>query len=92
MQYDFPQPKEVSGVEVYWFDDSGTGECRIPKSWRLLYPDAGEWKAVPGTEHNRATGDQFNSLAFPTLKISGLRIEVSLQPGFSGGILEWRVK
>jgi hypothetical protein len=26
------------------------------------------------------------------VKTTALRIEVELQPGFSGGILEWRVK
>lgn len=92
VQYDFPQPKEVSAVEVYWFDDTGVGQCRIPKSWRLLYQDGGEWKPVPGTGTASATKDQFNTLSFPVLRTSTLRIETGLQPGFSGGILEWRVK
>ena len=92
VQYDFPQPKEVSAVEVFWFDDTGTGQCRIPKTWRLLYQDGGEWKPVPGTETAAATRDQFNSMSFPSLKTASLRIEAALQPGFSGGILEWRVK
>jgi hypothetical protein len=92
VQYDFPQLKEVSEIEVYWFDDTGAGQCRIPKSWRLLYEDGGEWKPVPGTETPAATRDRFNSVSFPTVKISKIRIEANLQPGFSGGILEWRVK
>jgi hypothetical protein len=92
VQYDFPQPREVSAVEVYWFDDTGVGQCRIPQSWRLLYLDGGEWKAVPGTTTAAATQDQFNIMTFQPLKTSTLRIEASLQPGFSGGILEWRVK
>src|SRR5882757_7977563 len=92
VQYDFPQPKEISAVEVYWFDDTGTGQCRLPKSWRLLYQDGGEWKPVPGTAAAAATADQFNSISFPPVKTPALRIEAALQPGFSGGILEWRVK
>jgi hypothetical protein len=92
VQYDFPQPKEVSAVEVYWFDDTGVGQCRIPKSWQLVYQDGGEWKPVPGTETAAATRDEFNSMSFPSLKTSALRIVSVLQPGFSGGILEWRVK
>ncbi len=33
----FPEPRKVASVEVYWFDDTGRGECRVPASWRLLY-------------------------------------------------------
>jgi hypothetical protein len=92
VQYDFLEPKEVSSVDVYWFDDTGGGQCRVPKSWRLLYQDGGEWKSVPGTEPAAATKDQWNSMSFPVVKTSALRIEAELQPGFSGGILEWRLK
>ena len=92
VQYDFPQPKEVSTVDVYWFDDTGAGECRVPKSWRLLYQDGGDWKPVPGAAPGPVTRDGFNSVAFPALQTSALRVEAELQPGFSGGILAWRVK
>jgi hypothetical protein len=92
VQYDFPEPKTVSAVEVYWFDDTGAGECRVPKTWRVLYQDGGDWKPVPGTEAATATRDQFNVISFPTLKTASLRIEANLQSGFSSGILEWRVK
>lgn len=92
VQYDFPQPKTISGVEVYWFDDTGAGQCRLPKSWRLLYLDGGEWKSVPGALTGNPTKDQFNLVSFPSLAVSAIRIEVELQPGFSGGITEWRLK
>jgi hypothetical protein len=92
VQYEFPQPKLVSGVEVYWFDDTGTGQCRVPKAWRLLYQDGDAWKPVPDTASAPAQADRFNSISFPALKTSALRIEADLQPGFSGGILAWRVK
>ena len=32
VQYDLPVPTRVSGVSVYWFDDTGTGRCRLPAS------------------------------------------------------------
>ena len=92
VQYDFPQPKAVSSVEVYWFDDTGVGQCRLPKSWRLLYQDGGEFKPVPGATDAGVSANQFNTVTFPVLKTSALRIEADLQPGFSGGILAWRVK
>jgi hypothetical protein len=92
VEYDFPQPKELATVEVYWFDDTGSGQCRIPKSWRLLYEENGEWKPVPGAVMGASTRDEFNSVTFSSIKTSKIRIEARLQPGFSGGILEWRVK
>jgi len=91
-QFDFSQPKEVSAVEVYWFDDTGKGHCRIPKSWRLLYQDDLLWKPVPNAVSAAVTGDQWNRMRFQPVKTSALRIEVQLQDDFSAGILEWRVK
>ena len=92
VQYDFPQPKVVSGVNVYWFDDTGKGECRIPKTWHVLYQDGDDWKPVPDAVRATTTKDQFNTLTFAPLKTKALRIEALLQDGFSGGILEWQVK
>jgi hypothetical protein len=91
VQYDFPNARKVSKVEVYWFDDTGVGECRIPKSWRLLYRTAAEWKPVTVISGGEPKLDQWNELQFQTVDTSALRLEVQLQPGFSGGILEWRV-
>ena len=45
-QYDFAKPARVSTVEIYWFDDTGIGECRMPVSWQLFYRKDGEWKPV----------------------------------------------
>ncbi len=90
VQYDFRKAKKIASVEVYWFDDTGMGFCRTPKSWRLLYKDGKTWKPVPGASHGGVTLDQFNRLSFPPVTTTGLRIEVQLQPNFSGGILEWR--
>lgn len=91
-QFDFGQPKEVSSAEVYWFDDTGKGQCRIPKSWRLLYLEDARWKVVPDANSAAAARDEWNQMRFQPVKTTALRIEVELQPGFSGGILEWRVK
>ncbi|MHC4842729.1 MAG: glycoside hydrolase family 127 protein, partial [Planctomycetota bacterium] len=37
LQMDFDKQYEISSVEVYFFDDTGQGECRIPESWKILY-------------------------------------------------------
>ena len=92
MQYDFAKPARVSAVEVYWFDDTGAGQCRVPKSWKLLYRTAAEWKPVPNPVNQPPAKDGWNRMSFAPVNTSALRLEVQLQPDFSGGILEWRVK
>ncbi len=91
VQYTFKNARTLSAAEVYWFDDTGKGRCRVPKSWRLLYKDGGEWKPVPGVSSYPVALDQFNRVEFPKLTVKELRLEVALQDGFSGGVLEWRV-
>jgi len=92
VQIDLGRTRAVSSVEVYWFDDTGVGQCRIPQSWRLLYQDGVEWQAVPNAIGSAVTRDQWNRLRFQPVRTSALRLEVQLQPGFSAGILEWQVK
>ncbi len=92
VQYDFPQVREVSGIGVYWYDDTGVGQCRVPKSGRLLYQVQGEWQPVPGAGTLGTAKDKLNEITFPALKTTAFRMEVELQPGYSGGILEWTVK
>lgn len=91
VQYDFEQPKDITGVGVYWFDDTGGGGCRVPASWRLLYEDNGQWKEMPNVAGYGVEKDKFNSAKFDAVRTNSLRLEVQLQPGFSGGILEWRI-
>lgn len=92
IQYDFKKPEEVSTVEVYWFDDTGMGECRVPKSWRILYLENGEWRPVytPGTYGIQK--DRFNEVVFETVRTTALRLEIQSQEGWAGGIHEWQVK
>ena len=91
-QYDFPEAREVSEIGVYWFDDTGVGQCRIPQTWRLFYQSGGTWKPVPRATNSSPTKDQWNRMKFTPVKTTALRLEVDLQPEFSGGILEWSVK
>ncbi|MCX6904994.1 MAG: glycoside hydrolase family 127 protein [Verrucomicrobia bacterium] len=86
------KPTQVSSAEVYWFDDTPTGGCRVPQSWRLLYRDGDSWKPVEAAGGYATKLDQFNSVAFQPVTTGAMRLEVRLQPGFSGGILEWRLK
>jgi len=92
VQYDFEKPESVSSVEVYWFDDTGQGECRPPQSWRLLYKEGETWKPVASSGRFGTAKDRFNRLVFKSVRTAGLRLEVQLQKGFSAGVLEWKVK
>ncbi len=92
VQYEFDKPRKVSGVDVYWFDDTGKGQCRAPESWRLLYRDGDTFKPVEGVADFGTALDQFNHVEFSPIETTALKIEVQLQPAFSGGILEWKVQ
>jgi hypothetical protein len=92
VKYDFNQAREVSSARVYWFDDTGVGFCRVPQSWRLLYRKGKAWKPVATREAYGAKPDQFNAVRFEPVTTSALRLEVELQPEYSGGILEWQIK
>ncbi|HEV2970728.1 MAG TPA: beta-L-arabinofuranosidase domain-containing protein [Pirellulales bacterium] len=93
VQYDFERPKKVSSVEVYWWDERRLkAHCRVPQSWRLLYrTPSDEWKPVPHAAGYPVEIDRFNRVSFDPVQTKALRIEVQLQPNWSGGILEWRV-
>lgn len=90
VEYAFAAPSTVSSVELYWFDDTGHGECRVPESWKLFYKDGETWKPVSATSFGVAK-DQWNKVTFTPVKTTGLRIEVKLQGNWSAGIQEWKV-
>lgn len=92
VQYKFRHPTKLSSAQVFWFDDTGTGLCRVPASWRLLYKSGGEWLPVPGASGYGVERDQFNVVTFAPIKTKALRLEAQLQPNVSSGILEWKVE
>ena len=87
----FEKPTRVSESSVYWFDDTGRGAVRVPASWRILYRDGAEWKPVVSTPFGVAR-DVFNHVEFKPVTTTALRIEVVMQPKFSAGLQEWKVK
>jgi hypothetical protein len=92
VSWDFAKPRKVSEVEVYWFDDSGIGHCRVPKAWRIEYLDGQQWKPAQASGAYGIERDKFNRVAIAPVTAQQIRLVVELQPQFSGGILEWRVK
>jgi hypothetical protein len=91
VEYEFAKPATVSTTSVYWFDDTGTGECRAPESWRVLFKDGDQWKPVETTDNYSVERDKYNKIAFKPVMTAGLRLEVRMRLGWSAGIQEWTV-
>jgi hypothetical protein len=92
VQYDFPESKQVHSAEVYWAlhdDDSNPG--KLPKTWRLLYRDGGDWKEVNSPGGYPRTADQLTSIDFQPITTSALRIEVQLEDGATAGLFKWGI-
>ena len=90
-RYEFQKSEIVSAVEVYWFDDTGLGECRVPESWKILYKQGSDWIPVSTAVAYGISKDTYNRVTFKPVKTSGLRLNIQLQKDFSAGVLEWRV-
>lgn len=88
----FDAPREVQAVAVYWFDDTGRGSCRVPRTWHLEARVGEQWRPVTAEGAYGVAKDTFNRVAFQPLTTDRLRIVVQLGEGVSGGILEWRIE
>jgi hypothetical protein len=96
VQYDFDAPRKLSKSSVYWFDDRAAGGgCRVPATWGILYRDGtGEaWKPLTlNRRYPAPVPDKFNVVEFGPVEATAVRLQVRLQKGYSGGILEWRME
>jgi DUF1680 family protein len=89
LKFDWDREHEISSVKVYWFDDTGRGQCKIPKSWRVLYQDGqGNFKPVNNNTPYGTAKDTFNKAAFKPVKTNGVKIEIVLQDKWSSGVQE----
>jgi hypothetical protein len=92
VEYAFAGPCKISSCEVYWFDDTGSGHCRVPASWEVRYKTKdGKWERAEVTSAYGVEKDKLNRVMFEPVTTAGVRLQVELQEKFSGGILEWRV-
>ncbi|MET1075682.1 MAG: RICIN domain-containing protein, partial [Umezawaea sp.] len=66
--------------------------CRVPASWRVEYlTSAGTWQAVAGASGYGTGLNAYNNTTFTAVTTTALRVVAQLKPGFSGGILQWKV-
>jgi hypothetical protein len=92
VEYAFEKPGAVSQREVYWFDDTGRGEVRIPPYWRVLHKHDDEWKPVVNSCLYGVEKPRYNKVSFKLVTTTGLRLEILMQPNWSAGFQEWKVK
>ncbi|UCG46706.1 MAG: glycoside hydrolase family 127 protein [Phycisphaerales bacterium] len=87
--FEWDSKHEISSVKVYWFDDTGRGECHLPESWTLLYRDAaGDFKPVRNKTAYTIEKDRFNKVDFEPVKTNAVKMEIVLQDRWSAGVQE----
>jgi DUF1680 family protein len=89
---EFEKPRRLSEVSVYWFDDTGRGQCRVPKAWTVEALVNGAWKPITTTATPGIAKDTFNTARFDPVTTTGLRLKIDLQENFSAGVLELRAE
>lgn len=92
VQLEFDEPTALDAVELYWFDDTGRGQCRVPAEWTLLYRDGDTWKRVRTDDTFGVERDTYNRVEFQSVITDALRVEIQCRPDFSAGVLEWTVE
>ena len=93
MQYDFPKDETVSGVQVYWLvTDQYDCVARVPASWEVLCKSGDGWAGVEAAGPCWTAEDRYNEVRFKPVFTGAIRIRARLQPGFSGGIVEWKIE
>ena len=97
LQAEFGKPRTLRVMNIYWFDDTGRGQCRVPKGFRLFYRDGGEWKPLGGPDGTEIEikaaleRGKANRVRVARVTTDAVRMEVDLQEGFSGGVFEWGI-
>jgi hypothetical protein len=93
VEYEFREPTLVRGVTVSWFDDTGSGECRLPASWRVVHrTEDGAWQPVAGVSGYAVRKSDPVKVSFTPITTRALRLEIQLVPDFSAGLYEWEVE
>lgn len=92
VQYDWSIARRIGAVEVYWFDDTGRGECRFPASWRLLTLKGRDWVPIAVKTGHPIKADQWCRVEFEPIETYALRLEIKMRDGWAAGIHEWKVE
>lgn len=91
VQYTWDTPVRLSAARVYWFDDTGVGECRLPGGWAAEYLEGDRWKPVSASGKYAVALDRWDEVRFEPVTTTALRLRIRQQDGWASGIHEWRV-
>ena len=90
VEYRFEKLTAVKSAQIFWFDDTGKGECRLPASWKIIYRDGdGSWKPVKVLNTPVTEKEKPSRLDFESVTTQALRLEIQLPEKFSSGLYEW---
>ena len=90
-QYTWSKPTTLCASRVFWFDDTGTGACRLPERWEIQYRDGDRWVPVKTTGPYPVKLDAWCEVEFEPVTSDALRLVVQLQKDWAAGVHEWQV-
>ena len=90
--YELDQPTDVSLIEIYWCDKGEGSDCRLPRSWQVLYKKGEHWAPAFSFGPWSVEKDKFCVVGTEAALTSSVLLEVVPQHGCSVGIYEWKLK
>ena len=88
LEYTWPSARSINRTSVYWFDDDQGID--LPASCRVQYWTGSAYADVPGQSACGTAANAFNSVTFPTVSTTRLRLSVTARADYSTGVLEWQ--
>jgi len=90
-EYTFRKPITLCASRVFWFDDTGSGACRLPERWELRYRDGDRWLPVKVKGPYPVQLDAWCDVEFEPVKSDAFRLVVQMQKEWAAGVHEWQV-
>ncbi len=91
VQYTWTSLVTVGDSRVFWLDDTGRGECRLPAAWHIEFLDGQNWKKVSVNGDYPIRMDKWCEVKFLPVRTRALRLVVKLPEGWSAGVHQWKV-
>lgn len=96
IQYDLPAPITIGRSDVSWYEDASQGGgCDYPQTISYQYWNGASWQPMtPLHDYLNMIdfyGGHFSIMRFQPVTTSKIRLNVTLRPGKSAGIFEWRL-
>nr|WP_062336809.1 glycoside hydrolase family 43 protein [Herbidospora sakaeratensis] len=86
VEYRWPTAQNISKSAAYWFDDNQGID--LPASCQLQYWNGTSYVNIGSCG---VAANQFNTMTFPQISTTRLRLNMTSRTGFSTGMIEWTV-